>query len=70
MNPFADSGTPLLGGLNAGALYPTTLFFFVPSPVAAWIANLIVVYAGAALGVYALARWHALQRALARSWAR
>ncbi len=30
MNPFADSGTPLLGGLNAGALYPTTLFFLVP----------------------------------------
>ena len=60
MNPFADSGTPLLGGLNAGALYPTTLFFLVPWPIAAWVANLIVVYAGAALGVYALARYHAL----------
>jgi hypothetical protein len=60
-NPYADSGTPLLGGLNAGALYPTTLLFLVPWPIAAWVANLVVVYAGAALGVYALARWHALR---------
>lgn len=60
LNPYANSGTPLLGGLNAGALYPTTLFFLVPWPVLAWVANLVVVYASAALGVYALARWHAL----------
>ncbi len=60
MNIYADSGTPLLGGLNAGALYPTTLFFLVPWPVAAWVANLIVVYASAGVGVYALARSHGL----------
>jgi hypothetical protein len=61
LNPYANSGTPLLGGLNAGALYPTTLFFLVPWAVAAWVANLIVVYVGAAIGVYALVRWHALR---------
>ncbi|MFI5036495.1 MAG: hypothetical protein ACHQFZ_09865 [Acidimicrobiales bacterium] len=58
LNPYADSGTPLLGGLNAGALYPTTLLFLAGWPVAAWVADLVVVFAGAALGVYALARWH------------
>jgi len=26
-NPLANSGTPLLGGLNAGALYPLTVIF-------------------------------------------
>jgi hypothetical protein len=60
MNPYADSGTPLLGGLNAGALYPTTFFFLIPWAVAAWVANLIVVYASAAVGVYVLARTHGL----------
>ncbi|MGC1419551.1 MAG: hypothetical protein WA786_05455 [Acidimicrobiales bacterium] len=61
LNPYSNSGTPLLGGLNAGSLYPMTVIFaFVPA-VAAWLLNLIAVYVTAALGVYALLRWHGLR---------
>ena len=56
LNPYSQSGAPLLGGLNAGALYPTTLFFAVLWPVAAWVVNVTIVYATAGLGLYALAR--------------
>ena len=60
-NPLANSGTPLLGGLNAGALYPlTAIFAFVP-PIAAWIINCIAVYVIAASGMFALLRWHGLR---------
>ncbi len=55
-NPYADSGTPLLGGMNAGALYPGTLLFAVLPGLVAWVANLVVVYWVAAIGLYALAR--------------
>jgi hypothetical protein len=61
LNPLAFSGTPLLGGLNAGALYPLTLIFaFVPA-IGAWLINMIVVYLTAAAGVYVLLRWHGLR---------
>ena len=61
LNPLADSGTPLLGGMNAGALYPLTVIFaFVPA-IAAWIVNLIAVYVTAAVGLFALLRWHGLR---------
>ncbi len=60
-NPYANSGTPLLGGLNAGALYPLTLLFVFITPIAAWILNLIAVYVTASLGMYALLRWHGLR---------
>jgi hypothetical protein len=61
MNPLADSGTPLLGGFNAGALYPLTVIFaFVPA-IAAWIINCIAVYVIAATGMFALLRWHGLR---------
>lgn len=56
-NPLVFSGTPLLGGMNAGALYPGTVLFAVLPDVAAWVVNLLVVYWTAALGLYALARW-------------
>lgn len=57
-NPLANSGTPLLGGMNAGSFYPLTgLFIFLP-PIMAWVINLIVVYFTASLGLYALCRWH------------
>ena len=60
-NPLANSGTPLLGGLNAGALYPLTVIFaFVPA-IAAWIINCVAVYVIAATGMFALLRWHGIR---------
>ncbi len=60
-NPLANSGTPLLGGLNAGALYPLTVIFaFVPA-IAAWIINCVAVYVIAATGMFALLRWHGMR---------
>jgi hypothetical protein len=59
-NPLIWSGSPLLGGLNAGALYPTTLAFVVLPPVAAWVLNLLVAYWAAGLGMYALLRQYRL----------
>jgi hypothetical protein len=61
LNPYSNSGTPLLGGLNAGALYPMTVIFaFIPA-IAAWLLNLIVIYVTAALGMFCLLRWHGLR---------
>ncbi len=61
LDPLTNAGTPLLGGLNAGALYPLTMIFvFVPA-IAAWVVNLIAVYVAAAVGVFALLRWHGLR---------
>ena len=61
LDPLTNAGTPLLGGMNAGALYPlTAIFAFVPA-IAAWIFNLIVVYVTAAVGVFVLLRWHGLR---------
>lgn len=60
-NPYIWSGSPLLGGLNAGALYPFTwLFAFLPV-LAAWTVNLVVVYVTAAVGMYALLRQQRLR---------
>ena len=61
LNPYSNSGTPLLGGLNAGSLYPMTVLFAVVPPLAAWLLNLIVIYVTSALGIYALFRWHGLR---------
>lgn len=55
-DPYLWSGTPLLGGLNAGAAYPLTLAFAVLPPVAAWTAGMVAVYWAAGLGMYALVR--------------
>ena len=59
-NPYIWSGSPLLGGLNAGSLYPFTLVFAVLAPVASWVVNLLGVYWAAGLGMYALARQYGL----------
>ena len=61
LNPLADSGTPLLGGMNAGSFFPLTFLFVVLPGVFAWVLNLIAVYVAAALGVFALLRWHGLR---------
>ena len=60
-NPLANSGTPLLGGLNAGALYPLTVIFAFVPPIAAWLINCIAVYVIAASGMFALLRWHGVR---------
>jgi hypothetical protein len=59
-NRLADSGTPLLGGMNAGAFFPLTWLFAVLPALISWVLNLILVYVGAALGVFVLLRWHKL----------
>ncbi len=55
-NPTIWSGSPLLGGLNAGSFYPGTLLFAVLPGVLAWVLNLLAVYWAAGLGMYALLR--------------
>ena len=64
LNPLADSGAPLLGGMNAGSFFPLTSLFAVLPAIMAWVLNLIAVYAAAALGMFALLRWHGLRTSL------
>jgi hypothetical protein len=59
-NRLADSGTPLLGGMNAGAFFPLTWLFIVLPAILSWVLNIVAVYAAAALGLFALLRWHKL----------
>ncbi len=55
-NPLIWSGTPLLGGWNAGALFPGTfLFAFLPLSLA-WVINLALAPAFAGVGLYLLLR--------------
>jgi hypothetical protein len=60
-DPWIWSGTPLLGGLNAGALYPGILLYTVLPGLVAWTANLVVVYWVAAIGAYVLGRMYGLR---------
>jgi hypothetical protein len=61
LNPLSDSGTPLLGGMNAGSFFPGTLIFAVLPAILSWVLNLIAVYVASALGMFALLRWHGLR---------
>jgi hypothetical protein len=55
-DPYIWGGAPLLGGWNAGALYPfTVLFAFLP-PSGAWAINEMTVYWVGGLGLYAFLR--------------
>ncbi len=56
LNPYIWGGAPLLGGWNAGALYPTTALFAVLPATGAWALNVMGVYWVAGLGLYALLR--------------
>ncbi|MGH9082594.1 MAG: hypothetical protein ACRDWN_04545, partial [Acidimicrobiales bacterium] len=60
-NPYIWSGSPLLGGLNAGSFYPLTFLFAVVAPVGAWVANMVGTYMAAGLGIYALGRQYRLR---------
>ncbi len=55
-NPYIWGGAPLLGGWNAGAAYPLTLFFAVLPGVGAWTLSLIVTWSIAGLSTYFLCR--------------
>ena len=56
-NPLAFSGSPLLGAMNAGALFPGTLLFAVLPNMFAWVVNLAGCYVAAGTGLYVLTRW-------------
>lgn len=58
LNPLSNSGTPLLGGMNAGSFFPLTMLFVFLPAVSAWVLNLVAVYVAAAVGLFALLRWH------------
>jgi hypothetical protein len=55
-NPYTWGGSALLGGWNAGALYPFTFLFAILPPDGAWAVNEMIVYAVGALGLYAFLR--------------
>ncbi len=61
LNPLANSGTPLLGGMNAGSFFPLTMLFVVLPAILSWVLNLVAVYVASALGMFALLRWHGLR---------
>ena len=55
-DPYLASGTPLLGGFNAGAAYPGTwLFAFLPAQ-GAWAVNVIAVYEVTLFGMFVFLR--------------
>lgn len=60
LDPYIWSGTPLLGGWNAGAAYPLTWLFALLPAGAAWTVGLVVTWWVAGLGVYFLLRDSAL----------
>jgi hypothetical protein len=55
-NPYLFSGTPLLGGFNAGAAYPTTWLTAVLPLFPAWTLMLAVAYDVALGGMYVFLR--------------
>ncbi len=55
-NPYLFSGTPLLGGFNAGAAYPVTWLTAVIPVFTAWTLTLTVTYDVALVGMYLFLR--------------
>lgn len=55
-NPYLFSGTPLLGGFNAGAAYPATWLMAILPSAAAWSINLALVYDVTLAGTYLFLR--------------
>jgi hypothetical protein len=56
LDPYLFSGTPLLGGFNAGAAYPGTWLFAALPSQTAWTVNLALVYDVTLAGTYAFLR--------------
>jgi hypothetical protein len=59
-NPYEFSGTPLLAGFNAGALYPLVGLFAILPDRAAWIATEVILFSLIAVGMYVFLRALAL----------
>ena len=62
-DPFIWSGTPLLGGWNAGAAYPLTYLFTFLRPVPGLVATEVLTAITAAWGAFALLRREGVCRA-------
>ncbi|HEX3564983.1 MAG TPA: hypothetical protein VHU17_06390 [Acidimicrobiales bacterium] len=65
LNPYIFSGTPLLGGFNAGGAYPPTWLFAILPAELAWTLNLIAAYEVAAVGMYLFLRRQTVSAAAA-----
>jgi hypothetical protein len=55
-DPYIWSGTPLLGGWNAGAAYPLTMLFVILPGTAAWALNLVATWWVAGVGCFVFLR--------------
>ena len=55
-DPYIWSGTPLLAGWNAGALYPGTWVFAILPAEAAWVLNVVSVSVICGVGLYVFLR--------------
>ncbi len=60
-NRLIWSGSPLLGGMNAGSFFPLTFLFVVLPPIGAWVLNMTAVYWVAGLGTYWLLRQYGVR---------
>lgn len=61
-DPYLWSGTPLLAGANAGALFPLTALFMALPPLAAWVATQVAIIGTGATGTLLLGRAQGLSR--------
>ncbi|HUZ20176.1 MAG TPA: hypothetical protein VMU75_06380 [Acidimicrobiales bacterium] len=60
LDPYAWAGTPLLGGINAGAAFPANWLFVLLPSLSAWVLTEGLAYAAAAVGLYAFLRGNRL----------
>ena len=60
-NPFIWSGSPLLGGMNAGSFFPGTFLFVGLPPIGAWVLNMTAIYWVAGLGTFWLLREYGMR---------
>lgn len=59
-NPLSFSGTPLLGSMNAGSLFPLTIpFAFLPA-VLIWTINMMACYWASGIGMFLVGKYFGL----------